>query len=546
MTPRRRLVALLAVAGVLVAAVVVLRETPPEVDKPSSERVRLAEYAAPYVSVPPRPAPPEAPSSVRSNDSRIQWNAVPGAAGYEVDGKLVAGPETTGTGTPLVRAVDAFGQRSAPTRAETRENDSGAWRGPLSAHLEEFTDPFVERAWHISRYRGCVNPGFATPQRLTFDMTCGRETATLRSRTPFRLNSDEELGRVAVVTDAAGPRGALTIDLVPGTPDLVGPTPPVDAIRVVVDDSMAGQTRAAGVLHRFELVLTRGGTRVLQDGVQISSSAAVPRWREASVLVSVTSPPGRHGRVEIDTIGFSGPAISAPDVSESDAVPGTLRVLEPEEEAPGIGVARAPLVRAGKAKLRATVRLGDGGDLNALVAQLGEARFPVRPVVTGWSGAPDSEVTVEGEVPASLTAPEGPDALSPFVLRMPGASQAQVVESYFELPGVSEQRVGELSPAPGATLPVMTAEFTSVTADQATLLVTFDAATTPVVAPIAGFEVYLDQRQVAVVPMPGGVGGRHELRILLPGSHNVEVRLRPEDPQAQTDSVLLELSRSSR
>jgi hypothetical protein len=58
--------------------------------------------------------------------------------------------------------------------------------------------------------------------------------------------------------------------------------------------------------------------------------------------------------------------------------------------------------------------------------------------------------------------------------------------------------------------------------------------------------VYVDSGHVATMPMPGGVGGRHELRISLKGSHNVEVRLRPEDPLAQTDSRWLDLSRSSR
>ena len=112
-------------------------------------------------------------------------------------------------------------------------------------------------------------------------------------------------------------------------------------------------------------------------------------------------------------------------------------VLEPDEEAPGIGTARAPLRGVPSARLRATVRIGDGGDLNGLVAQLGSVRLPMRPVVDGWSAAEDGELTVAGDVPAELLAPEGPDALTPFVLRMPGASQAQVLESYLEVPGPS-------------------------------------------------------------------------------------------------------------
>ncbi|ANZ38647.1 hypothetical protein BBK82_23875 [Lentzea guizhouensis] len=467
---------------------------------------------------------------------------MPGAAGYEVFGRVVSSPEVAGTGTPDVRAVDAFGQRSLPARAEVRAGDDGAWRQRVLGFLEEFDDSRVERTVHLSGRRGCVTPSIGSG-RLVVDVPCGDGTAVMRPRVPLVLDDADELGRVAVVTSAAGPRGRLVVDLVPGTPDLAGPVPPADAIRVVVDDSVAG-TRGAGVLHRFEVVLTRDGVRVLQDGVEISRSAAVPKWRQASVLVGVTAPPGRPGRVEVDTIGISGGLQPVEEVTETPVVAGTLRVLEPEEEAPGIGVARTPLRNASSARLRATVRLGDGGDVNGLVAQLGPARIPLRPVTESWSGAQDAELTVAGDVPAELLGPG--EALSPFVLRMPGASQAQVLESYLEVPGESQVKLPNAPEPPPPALPVMTAEFVGVTPNEATLVVTLDGSATPSVAPVAGFEVHVDQQHAATVAMPGGVGGRHELLVSLKGGHNVEVRLRPEDPGRQTDSIWLELSRSSR
>ena len=140
----------------------------------------------------------------------------------------------------------------------------------------------------------------------------------------------------------------------------------------------------------------------------------------------------------------------------------------------------------------------------------------------------------------------GPDSLTPFVLRMPGASQAQVLESYLEVPGQSPVKLENAPDELAPVLPVLTAELIAVTPNEATLVVTLDGAAARSVAPIAGFEVYVDGSHAATVPMPGGVGGRHELLISLKGSHNVEVRLRPEDPGRQTDSVWLELSRSSR
>ncbi|MFD5825768.1 hypothetical protein [Lentzea sp. NPDC060358] len=467
-----------------------------------------------------------------------------GAAGYEVDGRLVATPEIAGSGRPQVRAVDAFGRRSSPVRAEERAGDD-SWRRAFAGGLDEFDDPFLERRYHLSARRGCVNP-LSGSGRLVLDMPCGNDAAVLRSRALLRLRQADELGRVAVVTDAAGPHGELVVDLVPGTPDRTGPVPPAEAVRVVVNDSVLLGTRGAGVLHRFEVVLTRTGVRVLQDGAQIATSPVVPSWREASVLVGVTPPPGYPGRVEIDAIGLSTPVQAPADVTETQVVAGTLRVLEPEEEAPGIGTARAPLRGASSARLRATVRIGDGGDLNGLVAQLGTARVPMRPVVGGWSTAENGELTVVGDVPAELLAQDGPDALTPFVLRMPGASQAQVLESYFEVPGRSPVRAGNVVPEPPPVLPVMTAELIRVTPNEATLAITLDASAARSVAPVAGFEVYVDSGHAATLPIPGGVGGRHELVLSLKGSHNVEVRLRPEDPGRQTNSVWLELSRSSR
>lgn len=543
MTPRRRVITAVGAVAIIVAAVLVLRDSDDALKKPSSEAVRLTKYTADFVRVSATPPQPGPPSSVWSSDGRVQWAPVPGAAGYEVLGKLVASPEITGSGRPDVRAVDAFGQRSSPVRAEERPSDDG-WRRAVDGWLDDFDDTLLDRRYHLSGRRGCVNPGSGSGGRLVIDMPCGNDTAVLRSRAPLLLKGSPELGRVVVVTDAAGPRGKLVVDLAPGTPDRLGPIPPADAVRVVVDDSVAPGTRGAGVLHRFEVVLTDNGVRVLQDGAEIATSPVVPQWREASVLIGVTPPASYPGRVEIDAIGIYGSYGPGEEVIETPLVAGTLRVLEPEEEAPGIGVARAPLRGVASARLRATVRFGDGGDPNGLVAQLGSAKVPLRAAVNGWSAAEGSELTLIGNVPAELLAEDGPDALTPFVLRMPGASQAQVLESYLEVPGRSPVKLENAPTEPPAVLPVMTAEINAKGPNDAALVITLDAAHARSVAPIAGFEVYVDTSLAATVPIPGGIGGRHELEISLKGSHNVEVRLRPEDPGRQTDSVWLELNRN--
>ncbi|MFD4670578.1 hypothetical protein ACFWNN_12630 [Lentzea sp. NPDC058450] len=283
--------------------------------------------------------------------------------------------------------------------------------------------------------------------------------------------------------------------------------------------------------------------KVFQDGLQIAVLPVVPKWREASVLIGVTPPPGYPGRVEIDTVGISGSRGPEAEAIDTSVVAGTLRVLDPEEAAPGIGVARTPLRGVPSARLRTTVRLGSGGDPNAVVAQLGSAKVPLRPVVSGWSAAEGAELTLAGDLPAELLGTTGPDALTPFVLRMPGAAQAEVVESYFEVPGRPETKLALAPPEPPPVLPVMTAEITAKGPNDVTLAITLDAAHARSVAPIAGYEVYVDNSLAATMPIPGGIGGRHELTLVLTGPHNVEVRLRPEDPGRQTDSVWLELGR---
>ncbi|WP_191302688.1 hypothetical protein [Lentzea cavernae] len=83
----------------------------------------------------------------------------------------------------------------------------------------------------------------------------------------------------------------------------------------------------------------------------------------------------------------------------------------------------------------------------------------------------------------------------------------------------------------------MTAEFVRVTPNDVALVITLDATPARSVAPLAGFEAYVDSSLAATATIPGGVDGRHEPRFSLKGGHNVEVRLRPDDPGRQTDSV---------
>ncbi|MGH3880065.1 MAG: fibronectin type III domain-containing protein, partial [Actinophytocola sp.] len=255
MPSRNRLLAWLAGVLLLVGVVAVLRTTEPEPDQ-AEPAVRVDRFASNFVVLPSagrRPEPPErilvTPGAGRL---RLSWadglaggTAPPGVIGYDVrwriDGeraasRLVAAPDVQLDGLTdgrryrvEVRAVDAFGQRSRPTEliAVPGHQDRAEFAG-LTGMYDDFANPASalesspESRWHVSGYRGCVGLGAGQVEGsgLPIDLGCGADMAVLRSRAPMRLTAprgaDGVLGRVVVGTDAAGPGGELTVDLVPG------------------------------------------------------------------------------------------------------------------------------------------------------------------------------------------------------------------------------------------------------------------------------------------------------------------------------------------
>ena len=647
-------------AAMLVTAVVALREAhPPAGPEPAAPSTappgptRVTRFAAAGVLLPEPGAPPEAPAAVEASRTgplrlRVAWGAaLPGgvapanAAGYEVrwatGSRLVAAPEVeldglpAGAGHPVeVRSVDAFGRRSAPTIA--REVDAVAPadrvldRQRFTGLAEPFDGPLsvdssvVGARWHLSGYPGCtatsVDGGV-----LAVDLGCGADLAVLRARTPMTLLPavrGAERGRIVLVTDAAGPTGALVVDLVPGPADRVGPAEPravpvppargstaVDpqlpdgTLRVLLDDRgahvltgpgvprvpapaappppaspppvppapPAPPARGAGVLHVFELVIDGDGLRVLQDGLPVAVAGVRPPWSQATLLVGIGGPPGRPARIRLDGIGLTGPASPAPPSYAQPVVPATQRVLGLHEDAPGIGISRRQLAAAARARLVATVSVQPGVDLGGLVLQHGEVALPARPVLPSVPSGAGAQVTVAAELPAELLGPGGPPAVSPLVLRAPGADTrtVPVTGSYLEivpLPGEDPPlpgRAGSQSPRrpdpaalPRPSVRLLDTESrevgTAVPGARLVVEVTLDGLAGQLdgveLAGVAGFQLWMDNRQVAGVPTARdgpGVGGSYRIavstRSLRPGAHFVELRLLGVDP-ALTRSVL--------
>lgn len=578
---------LLVSAGVALRAVQPDQKTPPT---PNSTIRRVDRFTNRNVDVPQPNGRPVTPSDLRLTSEvgalRADWTDAGGASGYEVTWRhageldhtmLTIQPEVRLGGlrsgvsyTIEVRAVDAYGQRSNPadatgTPAATTDT---SWTKPLTGLYDDFSQVgTLTRRWHLSGYQGCVNPG-AGGGGLTIGLECGSDQAVLRARWRIELGSGGEMGRIAVVTDAAGPGGQLTVDLSPGPVDRVGSALPAGTVQVVVDDqgtrvlaaddvprvpvtgshSSSAPARGVGVPHRFEVVLTSAGISVMQDGREIGFGGIVPSWKSAYVLYGFQGPIGLKSRVFVGGAGFSGPAEPVPPISEASLVPATLRALAPGDEAPGIGISRGPMVGAASVRYVATVQAGAGLDPSGLAVQLGSGTYPLVQAVPG--PVPEGSVTtVSADLPAALFV--AGDPLSPYVVRS-ARGAATIVESYLEIHHASPPPAVAYGPLPAAP---PTEQFPLVKVDsledtgRTVLKVLLDGRYSSAVSGVAGFEVWLDGSRVAAQPtaMDGpGLGGRYTATFsagsLSPGHHTFDVRVYSVDGSKPPVSALKDVT----
>lgn len=633
MRTRNRLLAWLAGVVLVAGAVVALRATE---DAPAHDEsppvVHVDRFASNFVVLPSAGRPPPQPEQIvvtpGAGRLRLSWadglaggKPLDGVAGYEVrwqvDGertssRLVAAPDvqlnrlTDGRRYRVsVRSVDAFGQRSRPTEViAVPGRQHRPYLSGLTGLYDDFHDPSTaldtspDARWHVSGYRGCVGLGAGRVDGLglPIDLGCGADMAVLRARVPMRLTAprgaDEVLGRVTVGTDAAGPGGELTVDLVPGRADRVGvglrrasrteetdPALPGGTIRVSVGDTgvqvstapdlaARGPTReihpvprrGPGVIHVFEVVLTSTGVRVYQDGLAVAARDVVPAWRSASLLLGFRGPDGRRSRVHVSSAGFTGPPTAPPRVVEESVNAGTQRVLGPRDQEPGVGIARTPLRHAASARLVATMAVTRELDTRRVVVQMGRLRVPARPTVAVPPREPGAALTVVADVPPSLLGTRGPDTVTPFVVRAPGSSvQAVLLETYLEITPAPDWSPPAAHPEQPPDLPDALPRIKAVLGNaggqplesttvprrgQLVLSVTLEPEhvqwDTGAVAGVQGVQVRLDGAVIAGIPTAAdgpGLGGSYAVSIavggLTFGSHSIEVReygMRSERP----------------
>ncbi len=579
----RRRVALLAAGVVLFTGVVAVLRTagvggPVTATSTSAPPpTSLAPYAAEGVLVPTAGRLPEQPRglTVSPGPARLQLRWTGDAPGYEVRwgadeldrSRLITEPVTQIDGLEderayevAVYAVDAFGQRSAPAKATGTPHARPSGDYTLEDRFDQPDAPDPTR-WRLASRGSCAR---ATPgqgddgRRLVIDNNCAAAPATLRSRTPFVLRDADELGRFVVETDAPGGDGELVLDLVPGPVSLVsGEALPPGAVRLLVATS-AGTTSVrvvvpdgtpttavravpaleTGISHRWELVLRRDGARVLFDGDVVATSPAVPAWREATALVSVSGPTGQRAAVSLI-------AFEAAEAAPPAWVPGPeVDVSVAAEAPPATGSSEAlPGVTGGQLRM-ALLHTDASPEAPAFSVSVAGVVVPLRPAPAGapWRAGVAYPVVADLPAEALRVGPTGKLAVTLVSgLRVqathvdleltgsspgapPSTGKAPLVDREPELPRVN----GTVLDASGRTVP----DGAAVQRGRMVFDLVLTGRPGVLSAGLAGFSLRVDDDRVAVVPTASGgpgIAGRYRFALdtggLSIGPHMIEVRL---------------------
>ncbi|HEX4700999.1 MAG TPA: hypothetical protein VH352_02620 [Pseudonocardiaceae bacterium] len=493
---RRRLAVVLAGLVLVGGAVAVLRltngapdatATPPPPPLPTV----VKPYSAVGVVAPLPGDPPAAPARLvlTPGPHRLlaSWGSTlagghdpQGATGYDIrwgtsgsltNEKLVAEPDAElngldpGAATRVeVRSVDGFGQRSAPATAIARPESDGP-PGADSALVDHFDGAKVldPRLWRMTSPSNCAQASRGTGEdsaRLVILSECGRGAATLRARTPFRLNTQAangELGRFTIDTDAPGESGELDVDLVPGpvdtvdgsTNDPVGTTTPGIAaidpylppgtVRVRIAANIQADTNQPldtvevaagpntplvlpvsrqlhaipaprlGVSVRWDVVVRTDGIEVLRDGVPVAAGNVVPSWTTSTALVEFTGSTVGQMHAGVSLIGFGGARMSAPPVAASPTlVPSTFVVLSPgasrgaitsTDTGPGSGQLRLTVVAAPNTP---AAPLTVNGVAPNFQVSIGSQTFAALPAIPDTELLPEVRYPLVAQIPAKL------------------------------------------------------------------------------------------------------------------------------------------------
>ncbi|WP_440902855.1 hypothetical protein [Actinosynnema sp.] len=538
----------------------------------------LTAFASDGVLAPSPGSVPDAPEGLEAAPGPgslvVAWTG--GAPGYEVRWGLGDVSRTRlVTGSPVelrlpdgreqrveVRAVDGFGQRSAPASVSGAPGPVGVSE-PGAYHLldrfEGASAPDPAR-WRLTAKPGCARAGAGSDEEaaaLVVATTCAGVPAVLRSRAPLVLREDgAELGRFAVGAGAPIANGELALELAPGpVAALSGAELPPGALRLLVRATGGSVTArvltaegdrtrelrpldgvAPGTGHVWELVLRRDGALVLLDGEPVATSPVVPAWREATALISVSGPIGQ--RVPVWLAGLGGAPSAAPPLV------GPVRVeVTPQGGAAGSGVG-AP---AGQLRLTVSHALSRERD-EPLVALVSGVPVPLRRAVDGAPFRADTGLPLVGDVPAGV-ASVSPDGV--VGVRLDLGFDATATHAELELgPGGAVPVAANPEPGPPqSALPRPSARVLDASGrplppgtpvPRGRVVVEVELVGAPAqhgLAGLAGFGLWLDGTRIASVPTAVGgpaVAGTYRVAVntgalpggpLSEGPHMVEARL---------------------
>jgi hypothetical protein len=357
---------------------------------------------------------------------------------------------------------------------------------------------------------------------LTID---GRTNEPLTAPTPGTAPVDAALPpgtiRVAIAAtqDAAGvPEDHVRVSTGPGTPHVA----PLTRVAAPIP---APET---GIAHRWDVVLRTDGVQVFRDGVYVGGGNAVPGWSTATPLVEFGGPSLGQQREDLNLIGFGGAATTTPPLVPAPSPQlGGFPVVAPNaatsmvtstDTGPGSALLRAsilatPSTPTGSVTLhgrapRFGLKLGDttyaanpavpGTQLVSGVRYPVVARIPAS-ALRGQRGVPvDLVVAAPTDYPAQLEVQAATLDAVPGGHLDSGIDQSSAgTDQGPQLAGVDVQVLdasGRPVPGGGQTLP----------RGRAVLAVTMDAVgtqrSTGEIAGLAGFEVWLDDKELVAVP----------------------------------------------
>jgi hypothetical protein len=642
---RRRVAVVLAGLVLVGGAVAALRLSGGTSDdataQPTPLPTSVRAFAAEGVLAPVAGTPPAAPGRVAltSGPRRLQlrWGSTlpgghdpRGAVGYDVrwgtgatldHDMLVAEPHAEldglvpGRNTRIeVESVDAFGQRSTPSRTSGRAQPEPP-AGADNALVDHFDGPRATELarWEVASFTNCLNVVRATG-RMVILSQCGQSPATVRSRTQLRLRPAAsapggELGRFTIDTDAPGENGELDVDLVPGpvflidgapndtiaaakpgTAALDGDLPPgtirvrivaaIDANSNVPSDTVqvavgadtphvAPVTRVpqaipppeTGMSARWDVVLRTDGVAVFRDGAYVGGANVVPSWSVATPLVEFSGQSLDQQRQDVNMIGLGGePTSPPPDVPGPRLTLGGFPVVSPgaaksmissTDTGPGSALLRVTVVASPNTP---TAKVTVDGRAPRFGIELGNVTYAATPAVPDTPLLPEVRYSLVVRIPASAL--RGRRSVpTDLVIDAPTDYPAQVQAAFDELEivpgghltdnpdhgfdtplsaqgpqlaGLDSQVLnasGQAPPGGGRPLP----------RGRAVLAVTMDDVgterATGEIAGLAGFEVWLDNKELVAVPTAvsgPGLAGTWDIAFdtasLTAGPHTVDVK----------------------